>query len=505
MFPNIDPEVSELFNTIQSLAGEQPVYLVGGAVRDLLLGQNPKDLDFVLASGSIPLAKAVKKALHGVWYALDDERQSARVLLHPGSQQERILDFVSFTGSTLQEDLCQRDYTVNAMAVRLADPQTLIDPVNGKEALNIGELRVASGNSIQLDPLRALRSIRLMRKFALKPDFETAQLITEGAAGMASVSGERVRDELFKLLEIPDFAESLRLMQSLQLLQPVFPQIDQVFTLEAIPPHVHDLWEHTLQAVLYLETFITGTNPNPARDLTGSHLSAVLDNLQAFQQELSQNLDLPLQADRKRRSLLLLAMLYHDLGKPSSRTLMPDGRLHFREHPQKGSAMVADLCARLLFGTEECKYLQLMVAQHMRIHHLANPRDPFSRRAIYRYYLELGNFGVDLTLISLADTLAAKEDTLQPAGWQHELGIARQLLDAWYSRQSEVVDPPKLLDGNDLQHLFTLKPGPLLGLLLASLREAQAEGFVTTQQEALVFCQELIEAKSKESDDAALE
>ncbi|HSN94315.1 MAG TPA: hypothetical protein VLR89_04555, partial [Anaerolineaceae bacterium] len=78
MFPIIDPRLLELFNTIQSLAGEQPVYLVGGAVRDLLLGQNPKDLDFVIPAGSIPLAKAVKKALHGVWYALDDERQTAR-------------------------------------------------------------------------------------------------------------------------------------------------------------------------------------------------------------------------------------------------------------------------------------------------------------------------------------------------------------------------------------------------------------------------------------------
>jgi poly(A) polymerase len=312
------------------------------------------------------------------------------------------------------------------------------------------------------------------------------------------VSGERVRDELVKLLEIPDFADSLRLMHELQLLQPVFPNIDEVFALERIPPHVHDLWEHTLQAVLYVEAFIRGENLNPSGDQTGLLLQAVLQKLKPFQERIADGLEQPLQADRKRGHLLLLAMLYHDLGKPTSRNLLADGRIQFREHPTKGSAMVADLCSRLLFGTEECKYLQLMVAQHMRIHHLANTGDTLSRRAIYRYFQELGPFGVDLALISLADTLAAKEDTVDPTSWQRELELTLHLIDAWYSRKSEVVNPPKLLDGDALMRRFSLQPGPLLGVLLAKLREAQAEGRVTTEAEAISFCQEQIEAESKE-------
>lgn len=500
MFPYIDPEVLELFNTIQSLAAEQPVYLVGGAVRDLLLRQNPKDLDFVLPNGSIALAKTVKKALHGVWFALDDERQTARVLLNSGTPRERVLDFVSFTGTSLEEDLRHRDFTVNAMAILLTNPQKLIDPLNGKEALNSGQLRVASAESIQLDPLRALRSIRLMRKFSLKPDAMTAQLIAGGAAGMVSVSGERVRDELIKLLEIPDFAESLRLMHELKLLEPIFPNIEEVLSLERISPHVYDLWGHTLQVILYTESLLAGQNPTPAHDHSGLNLQLAIEKLKPYQARISEDLELPLQADRKRRSLLLLAVLYHDVGKASSRTLMPDGRLHFREHPTKGSALVADFCSRMLFGTEEGKYLQLMVAQHMRIHLLAKPEDPISRRAIYRYFQELGRFGVDLALLSLADMLAAYEQTIDPARWQRELDVTVQLIDAWYAKRSEVINPPKLLDGNDLARHFALKPGPLLGVLLASLREAQAEGRVTTEQEAVAFCQQIIEAKSKESD-----
>ncbi len=493
MLPNINPETLTLFNTIQSLAGEQPVYLVGGAVRDLLLGQNPKDLDFVLSTGSIPLAKAVKKALRGVWYALDNERHSARVLLSSGTELERVLDFVSFSGTTLREDLLQRDYTINAMAVPLTDPKTLIDPLSGEKDLNTGQLRVANEESIQLDPLRALRSVRLMRKFLLKPDEKTARLIADGAAGIASVSGERVRDELFKLLEIPDYAESLRLMHALQLLQPIFPNINEVLSLERFPPHVYDLWGHTLQVILYTESLITGQNPNPASDFSGPNLQLAFEKLKPHLKHIYADLSLPLQADRKRRSLLLLAALYHDIGKAASRTLMPDGRLHFREHPTVGSALAADLGSRMLLGTEESKYLQLMIAQHMRLHFLSKTEEPISRRAIYRYFNELGPYGVDLALLSLADMLAAYEETMDPNRWQRELDATLQLINAWYTRQIELVNPPKLLDGDDLMRLFSLQPGPLLRVILSKLREAQAEGQVSTVQEAVAFCRQFLE------------
>ncbi len=503
MIPTIERGHLDLLKNIQALAGDQPVYLVGGAVRDLLLGQNPKDLDFVLPTGSIALAKTVKKSLHGVWYALDDARQTARVLLNAGKPEERILDFVSFTGATLEEDLRNRDYTVNAMALSLSDPQSLIDPLNGKEALNSKVLRVASPDSILLDPLRAFRSIRMMRKFMLKPDEQTLQLISQGAAGMAAVSGERIRDELLKLLEIPDFSQSLRLMREVGLMESVFPDIRDVLTFERFPPHVHDLWEHTLQVILYVESLATGFNPNPSRDLTGGHLQKTLEAFKPLQAQICKDLNTPLQAGRKRVLLLLLAALYHDAGKAASKASHPDGRIHFREHPNKGSAMIAGLSEALFFGLDEAKYLQLMVAQHMRIHFLAKGPEPLSRRSIYRYYQELAPFGVDLALLSLADMLAAHEEAMDPIRWPRELELSVQLVDAWYSKQSEIICPPKLLDGDDLMRVFSLQPGPLLGQILSNLREAQAEGLVNTEQEAYAFCEAFIDGARGEKPDAS--
>jgi tRNA nucleotidyltransferase/poly(A) polymerase len=502
MFPNLDPETLALFKKIQSLAGEQPVYLVGGAVRDLLLGQNPKDLDFALASGSIALAKAVKNALHGVWFALDDARQTARVIVGPGKPEERVLDFVSFAGTNLDEDLRNRDFAVNAMALSLSDPGTLIDPLQGQEFLNSGILRVASEESIHLDPLRALRSIRMMRKFSLKPDPLTAQLISEGASGIKAVSGERMRDELFKLLDCPDFAESLCLMHELNLLEPVFPDIGEVLKLERIQPHVYDLWGHTLQVILYTESLVMGQIIATDRDGSGQNLQLAIDKLKPYKERILADLRQPLQGGRQRSSLLLLAALYHDVGKAGSRTAMPDGRLHFRDHPTLGSTLVADLNSRLLLGTEEASYLQLMVAQHMRIHFLAKPQDPLSRRAIYHYFQDLGQFGVDLTLLSLADMLAAYEQTINPVRWLRELELTVQLIDSWYSRQSEVINPLKLLDGNDLMRIFSLQPSPLLGQILSNLREAQAEGLVSTEHEAVAYCTALVEKSRMEVDDA---
>ncbi|MEA4811067.1 MAG: HD domain-containing protein [Anaerolineaceae bacterium] len=502
MILKFDNQALALFSTIQGLAADETVYLVGGAVRDALLGINPKDFDFVLPSGSLELARKVKKTLHGAGYTLDDERQTARVVLAQGKPEEIVLDFVSFTGKSLFEDLSQRDYTINAMAVPLGAPHTIEDPLGGQKDLNQGVLRVASIHSLMLDSLRAFRSIRLMRKCHLKPEEITSQLITDSAGGIAAISGERLRDELFKLLEIPNFPEALRQMQRLGLLEQVFPYVDEILSMEKIAPHVHDLWEHTLQVILYLEALIDGVNPVPERDFSGGYLSQAIEALQPYQERMEADILAPLQGERKRRSLLLLGALYHDVGKRQSRALKADGKVHFHDHPYKGLPMLSAFSGRLLLGTEEAKYLQKMVAQHMRIHNLSQPSEPISRRAIYRYFKELGPFGVDLALHSLADVLAAKEDSISPQRWQQELNGTLTLIEAWYLRQNDLICPAKILDGDDLMRHFALKPGPLLGTLLDSLKEAQAAGIVCTQEDAIAFSDSFLKAHHTEESHA---
>jgi hypothetical protein len=136
----------------------------------------------------------------------------------------------------------------------------------------------------------------------------------------------------------------------------------------------------------------------------------------------------------------------------------------------------------------------------MRIHHFSKPGVEMTNRAVYRYFRDLGAAGVDNALLSLADTLAAFEDTLQIEAWKREVQAVEKLFTAWFNRQEALIQPPKLLDGKDLQRIFGLKPSPLLGESLEALREAQAAGEVGDEKAAINYVYQFLERKKQEGE-----
>jgi len=243
-----DERTHRIFETVlASLPVPMPVYLVGGAVRDSLLGLPVNDLDFVVPSNSLQLARVVGRKLGAVGFTLDDERQTARLILEQGKPSELILDFVSFTGSSLSEDLSNRDFTINTLAVALDQPDKLIDLLGGERDLREGRLRAASVHSMDLDPLRLLRGVRLSLAYRLNIEPETFGLMRNSVSSLVNVSGERIRDEIFKILEHEDLELAFQQFDALELTEQVFPELSAVKQIPAYPPHVHDLWKHTLQ------------------------------------------------------------------------------------------------------------------------------------------------------------------------------------------------------------------------------------------------------------------
>ena len=196
------------------------VFAVGGAVRDILLHKTIRDLDFVLAHGSIKLAKAVKKHFQGVWYTLDDEHQTARVILNQGEPDEKVLDFTSFVGESLDADLLQRDFSINAMAIDLDDPNLLIDPLNGRQDLAGRILRLTNPKSLLSDPLRVIRGIRMIRFYNLSESIEILDSMRVAVLELGKISGERVRDEAG---EAHPILQALFRDQSLELAEVILP------------------------------------------------------------------------------------------------------------------------------------------------------------------------------------------------------------------------------------------------------------------------------------------
>ncbi|MFZ3151246.1 MAG: HD domain-containing protein [Anaerolineaceae bacterium] len=484
------PISAEARQVVEAVRTSKPanltVYLVGGAVRDLILGKPVKDFDFVSSGFSLELARKVRKRLRAVGYTLDDERQTARLIVNQGEENELILDFVCFVGETLEEDLKNRDFTINTMVINLDQPDLVIDPLNGQKDLDEKRLRAASEASMQLDPLRVLRGARMKIAYDLEIEPKTKLQMQVAAPELARVSGERIRDELFKILEYPQCCRSLMLLDDLGSLTQVFPELLAVKQVPAFKPHVHPLWEHTLRVIQYLEIMLFPGGQNGV-DSVEPYLEVLKSKLSPYLERLQVMFATPIQGKRPRWSLLVLAALYHDIGKPLTYSQDEVGRHHFYGHDQAGSALVVQRAQALALGNEETQYLANVVGQHMRVHFIVKPGAEISDRVIYRYFRDLGETGLDVALLSLADTLAAFENTRPMEKWQLEVNAVVTLLEAWFARKNAVILPEKLLDGDDIQEYFQLKPGPILGEVLEALSEAQASGDVVDRQEALAF------------------
>ncbi len=472
-----------------------PVWLVGGSVRDALLGRRPAgDLDFVVAGDALTLARTVADRLGGAFYALDAERGTGRVILPgrrppPGGDPARTLDFARLRGPDLPADLRARDFTLNAMAVSLADPETLIDPLGGQADLRAGLLRVCAPTALSDDPLRALRAIRLASQFGLRLERGARELVRAASPALGQVSPERVRDEFLRIVGGRKPAGAVRALDRLGLLAPILPELSLLKGVTQSPPHTLDVWEHTLAVLARLSDLYSVLGPvhdvDAASDLI---LGLAAVKLGRFRAEISAHLDAPLAGERPTRWLLNLAALLHDICKPQARSVDPDGRVRFLDHEGQGAELAQAIAGRLRLSVEEARRLRAVVAGHMRPA-LLRREAQLSRRAIYRFFRDAGTAGVDICLLSLADALGTYGVTLPQDRWLTQLELTSRLLAAWFHAPDRLVSPAPLLTGHDLMAAFDLQSGPRIGELLEALREAQAAGDVNDRAAALRFVQ----------------
>ena len=492
-----------------SLPDGMTVYLVGGAVRDALLGRPVHDLDFVLERNAIKTARHIADVLQADFYPLDNERDTGRVIVTSADGKRMLMDFASFraadpmmgSGQSLETDLEGRDFTLNAIALNLSD-NSLYDPLAGAMDLKEKRLRACSPGAFTDDPVRILRGIRLAANFGfhILPETRTAMKAAAGLLG--KVSPERLRDELFRILDGSQPAACLRALDLLGALDKLLPELSELKGVGQIPPHVQEVWEHTLSTVSHLERNLAALKPEYNSESASDLLQGLLVlRIGRYRQQIGEALMTPLTGDRSRRSLLFLAALYHDIAKPLSKKMDEEGQYHFWGHDQQGAVQLARRARALVLGNDEIQWLETIVRNHMRIHFFSNrlvrEGKPPSRRAIYRFFRETGPAGVEVCLLSLADLRATYEQTLPQETWAAALEVVRIMLEAWYEKKEEQVTPLPLVDGNDLMRELSLSPGKKIGELLEAVREGQAVGEVSTRAQALDLARRRLEAESK--------
>ena len=482
------------------------VYLVGGCLRDRLLDRPIRDLDLVVATGGLSLARRVADRFLGDYYPLDEARGTGRALLRTAQGDRLVVDVSEFRGPDLPSDLADRDFTINALAEDLAAPGRIIDRFHSIDDLRAGIIRPVGPDSIRKDPVRALRAVRLSDElgFVLAP--ETEELIRLDGAALVAISGERIRDELARILSSPHAAQSLSRLDVLGLLTVIFPELEPLRGMEQPAPHYLDGLRHSLETVRALDRLVAPLAPNrldawaPGEgEEVASWPEAVAPLIPRLRLYLVETLgDL-----RPRLVSLKLAALLHDTGKPSAKEVDAEGRLRFVGHERTSAALAGDALRRLHFTNLEVRLVETIVRHHMRPlllaaetggHHDGHVHEPreVSARAIYRFFRDTGDAGLGVLLHAMADHLAIYRPGSAPEAWQRLLDLSARMLSDYYVQYSDEVAPDPLLDGHDLMRELVLSPGRQIGELLEAVREAQFGGEVASREEALVLVRRLV-------------
>jgi poly(A) polymerase len=403
-------------------------YLVGGALRDALLGRDPHDIDWLVAAPERAAREAARE-LSGSVFPLDLERGHWRVV-----KDEVIRDYIRFEGD-LEGDLRARDYTLNALA---ADAEgRLIDPLGGRRDLMEGRVRMVSRSNLRADPLRPLRGVRLAAQLGFDLEPETAGAIrsearAQGSGEVAPPALERVGEEINKIL-LSRAGYGMRLLDELGLLGVYLPEL-------ALGREVEQRGFH--------------------------HLNVLAHSIEALRQLVIHFPDSSLE--------LRWAALLHDVGKPLSQTFDEEGRYyHFYGHDKLGAELSQRVLSRLRQPSERVKRVAKLVRYHML------PL-PGSDREARRFLHRRRDLLPDLLKLMIADREAARGPLASEKGRErYRLALARIL-----RLMAETPLPKPLLDGREVMTLLGLPPGPSVGQALRFVQEAIAVGDVTTREEA---------------------
>jgi poly(A) polymerase len=447
-------------------------WIVGGALRDELLGREVTDIDIAVEGDPAAAARERAEEVRGPVFRLSEAFGAWRVVDRRGG---RIYDFAPLQGATIEEDLRKRDFTVNAMARELAGEGALsgagggelIDPLGGRSDLESRRLRVIGPEAYESDPLRPLRLARFAAELGFGPDAETERLTASAAARVPEASGERIFAELRRLVLAPGAIQGMALADRLGLLQAVLPELAALHDVEQSHFHHKDVYGHTLEV---LERLI---------ELEGE-----------VEGELREVLDEPLADELTRGQALRFGALLHDIGKPATHDVREDGRVTFMGHDRLGEEMVRGVCRRLRTSDRLSRFLGGITRHHLALGFLVHER-PLDRRAIYRYLKRTSPVEVEVTLLSCADRLATRGKNADRAIDAH-MQLAKELMPAALEWRRH--GPPRLpLRGDELAGELGIEPGPELGRMLAQLREAAYAGEVKDREQAVEIARRLRE------------
>ena len=470
---------------------ETDAYLVGGYVRDWLLSAKPgRDIDLAVFGDADAIAQGIAEQFGGTIVPLSPQHGIVRVVVPHQADDSDSGDFnqddvpqddlpwnIDIGGPTgvIEDNLARRDFSINAMAVPLADwrsPDAVIDPYGGRADLANKTVRALGPTVFRDDPGRLLRAVRLAGQLRFRIEPDTSKLIAANARLLSSVSPERVREEFLKILSLDGAKGQVEVLDHFGLFEEVIPELQTAKGVDQPNMHYWDVWGHTMHTVEAAELVTKGHQNSPIY----SCVPWTPDSAAHFNRQATDG--------HTRRTVLKLAALFHDVAKPQTKSLDATGRTRFFGHSEQGAEIAANRLGQLRVGSKGIAMVSKMVEQHLRPTNMKNGEEWPTNRAIYRYFRDLGAVAIDTLYLCMADYLGAKGPDLVHEEW---LNHARMVGHILHVGTSEPVSPTTthLITGHDLMSHFNLSPGPEISAVLERVNEARAAGEIETKEQAL--------------------
>lgn len=488
----LDLQVDEIVKGVN--VGEYShIYLVGGAVRDALLGKSTYDRDIAI-KGAEKFAHKIAEKFGGTFIVLDEVNHIYRVVL---PDKINYLDISEIQGETIEEDLMRRDFTINAIAYDLMENR-FVDVTGGIEDLKNGVLRHIKDENFADDPLRILRAFRFaaVTGFEMTPELEAA--IKKYLFLALNPAPERINYELMKLFggggkcrgkcrgveenlqgENENLflsngedirrtgggsaAETLLKLDEFCLLEKIFPWVDEMKRVTPNSHHHLDLFHHVIETVRQIEIAYEEASP-----------------------EIKEHLDSVDFGGFPRINHLKLAGFLHDIGKFSTWTIETTGRHRFIKHDDVGSKMVVPLLREWKFSKKQIEYISSMIKNHIYPSGVLAAPD-LNEKVMMRYIRKMGDNVIDNIILARADRLSARGIDVTDEMVKSNLDGLNKLLNFYLEKRETLAPLPKLLDGKEIMSILNISPSPMLGKIVEALKEAQLNGDVNTKEEAECF------------------
>ena len=471
------------------------VHVVGGTVRDRLMGRDTyADVDLAVRGDAVALGRELADELGGSLAPLSVPRGMMRVVLAPGDASEaknsshgRIIDLSGY-GDEIESDLARRDFTINAMAVPLDEWNSddfgsrVIDLYGGRGDLFQKAIRALNPNIFEEDPGRLLRAIRLSGELRMRIEPDTVRLLIANAELVRLVSPDRVRDEFLKILAPEGARGRIEALDQLGLLRHIIPELMAAKGVDQPRMHYWDVWGHSLHTV------------QAAEGVTGGHQNSPVFSCVPWTPASEAYFAETVSDGHTRRTILKLAALFHDVAKPQTKTLEPDGRTRFFGHSEQGAEIAEQRLGELRLSNRGIRMVSGMVLHHLRPTGMSNDGEWPTNRAIFRYFRDTGDVAIDTLYLCLADYLGAKGPELSHPEWLEHVKMISHVLFTG-TREPVAATTARLVTGNDLMSHLQLKPGPHIGTLLDAIEEARAAGEIDTQEQALELAAAKLESR----------